>query len=88
MQVSKAKDCYFEYHKMNSKKNTLRTYELILSKFCEQYGEREVESITTETILVFLTEFTEGNKQSTKRLRYSLLSGFFNFIKNSLDKTI
>jgi integrase len=30
-------------------------------------------------------EFTEGAKQSTKRLRYSLLSAFFKFIKNSLD---
>ena len=38
-----------------------------------------------ETILAFLAEFTEGNKQSTKRLRYSLLSAFFNFIKNSID---
>jgi integrase/recombinase XerD len=28
---------------------------------------------------------TEGNKQSTKRLRFSLLSAFFNFIKNSFD---
>ena len=35
----------------------------------------------------FLTEFTEGTKQSTKRLRYSLLSAFFNFIKNSIDPT-
>jgi len=35
--------------------------------------------------LVFLTEFTEGAKQSTKKLRYSLLSAFFNFIKNSID---
>ncbi len=38
-----------------------------------------------ETVLAFLTEFTEGNKPSTKRLRYSLLSAFFNFIKSSID---
>jgi integrase len=36
-------------------------------------------------MLSFLTEFTEGTKQATKRLRYSLLSAFFNFIKNSID---
>ena len=36
-------------------------------------------------LTAFLTEFTEGDKQSTKRLRYSLLSAFFNFIKNSFD---
>jgi integrase len=44
-----------------------------------------VDSITQETILAFLTEFTEGNKQSTKRLRFSLLSSFFNFYKDSID---
>jgi integrase len=41
--------------------------------------------LTKEEILTFLTEFTEGSKQSTKRLRYSLLSAFFNFIKNSIN---
>lgn len=39
----------------------------------------------SEEILTFLTEITEGTKQSTKRLRYALLSSFFNFIKNSID---
>lgn len=33
----------------------------------------------------FLADMTEGNKQSTKRLRFSLLSAFFNFIKSSID---
>jgi len=63
----------------------VRNYELILSKFDDQFGERDVGSITPEAVLAFLTEFTEGNKPSTKRLRYSLLSAFFNFIKNSFD---
>jgi integrase len=63
----------------------VRNYELILSNFDEQFGERDVGSITQETVLAFLTDFTERNKQSTKRLRYSLLSAFFNFIKNSFD---
>ena len=38
--------------------------------------------------MAFLTDFTQGNKQSTKKLRFSLLSSFFNFIKNSIDPTI
>ena len=33
----------------------------------------------------FLADMTEGNKQSAKRLRFFLLSAFFNFIKNSID---
>jgi len=36
-------------------------------------------------MLSFLTEFSKGAKQSTKKLRFSLLSAFFNFIKNTVD---
>ena len=67
------------------KKNTLRNYERLLPKFADRFGSREAEAITTEEILSFLAEVTEGTKQSTKRLRYSLLSSFFNFIRNSID---
>jgi len=62
----------------------LRNYEFILTKFSDQFGERNVGSITQETVLGFLAECTEGIKQSTKRLRYSLLSTFFNFVRNSI----
>jgi integrase len=44
-----------------------------------------LDTLTFGEILSFLSEFTEGTKQSTKRLRYALLSAFFNFIKNSID---
>ena len=66
----------------------MRNYELILSKFCDKFGEREIDSITQGTILAFLTEFTKGRKQSTKKLRYSILSALFNFTKNSIDSTL
>jgi integrase len=85
MKVSQAKSSFFDYHRMNSKKNTIRNYDLVLSRFGGQFGGRELESITTEEVLSFLTVFTEGTKQSTKRLRYALLSAFFNFIKNSIN---
>ena len=67
------------------KKNTLRNYERLLPKFSDRFGTREAGAVTTDEILSFLTEVTEGTKQSTKRLRYSLLSSFFNFIRNSID---
>ena len=54
-------------------------------RFCDQFGDRELGSISPDEILAFLIQFTEGSKQSTKRLRYCLLSAFFNFIKNSVD---
>ena len=32
-----------------------------------------------------MSEVSDGNKQNTKKLRFTLLSAFFNFIKNSVD---
>jgi integrase len=63
----------------------MRNYEYLLRNFRDQFGDRDLESITAETILAFLTDFTEGAKQSTRHIRYAMLSAFFNFIKNSID---
>jgi integrase/recombinase XerD len=41
--------------------------------------------ITSENILDFMSKISDGAKQNTKKLRFTLLSAFFNFIKNSLD---
>ena len=67
------------------KKNTLKTYQSILSKFTTQFGERDLNSLTPEEILSFLTQINEGSKQLTKRTRYSQLTSFFNFITQNLD---
>jgi integrase/recombinase XerD len=66
------------------KKNTLRNYEFILDNFQYHFGDIEISTITSEDILVFLSTVTDGTKQNTKKLRFSLLSAFFNFIKNSI----
>ena len=85
MRVSETSRCFLDYHRINSKDNTMRNYELVFRRFCDQFGDRELGSISPDEILAFLIQFTEGTKQSTKRLRYCLLSAFFNFIKSSLD---
>jgi len=72
----------------NLKKNTAINYEVILSKFCSQIGDRDLESITPEEILSFLTTINQNLKHSTKRLRYILLKAFFNFAKNTLSLDI
>ncbi len=88
MKASQAINCFFDYHKTNSKQNTMRNYENLLTRFSSQFSERELESITAEEILAFLTQSTQGVRQTTKRLRYSLLSAFFNFIKSSVNPTL
>jgi integrase/recombinase XerD len=68
---------------MNSKKSTLRNYLFLLNEFSGQFGDREGESLTSEEILSFLGHLTDGAKQSTKRLRFSLLRAFFTLIINT-----
>ncbi len=67
------------------KKNTLRNYEFILSKFQNHFGDIGLSSITSEDILGFMSKVSDGTKQNTKKLRFTLLSAFFNFVKNSID---
>jgi len=45
---------FFDYHRVNSKGNTIRNYKLLLLKFCDQFGHRELESITSEEVLEVL----------------------------------
>jgi integrase len=66
----------------------VKNYEFLFTRFNDAFGPRELESITSDEILSFLTKLTDGTKQTTKRNRYSSLKAFFNFIKNSVGPTI
>jgi integrase/recombinase XerD len=88
MQVHEAVKIWLEYHKTNSREKTLRTYRTILLRFRDEFGERNLESLTSEEILSFLGRVTDGAKPQTKRIRYSQLSALFNFIRNNLDQDI
>ena len=60
------------------KRITLKNYEFLFSRFQDEFGDRDIESITSDEILSFLTRLTEGTKETTKRNRYSSLKTFFN----------
>ena len=47
-----------------------------------------MSEITSEHVMAFLTKVTEGQKQSTKKLKFSLLRSFFNFMKDSFNSTL
>ena len=70
------------------KKNTYRNYNYALGYFQIEFGEREVESITPDDILEFLTELTTNAKQTTKRLRYSNIKSFFNHTQSTYLPTL
>ena len=83
--ISKGIEHFYNYQRMNVKKNTFKNYEFILSKFQWHFGDIGLSSITSDDILEFMSEVSDGTKQSTKKLRFTLLAAFFNFIKNSVD---
>jgi integrase len=85
MKISEAIKFCLEYQKANSKVNTVTNYEFVLGKFGNIYNDRELKSITTEDVLSFLTDLSDGRKQNTKRGRYMTLSAFFNLIINTLQ---
>ena len=74
-----------EYHRLNSKINALKNYEFIFTRFQDEYGDRQVDSITSYDVLWFLTGLSTTSKPAAKRHRYSNLKAFFNFLKNSVD---
>ena len=83
MTVSQAVDFHLQYHRANSKKNTVKTCEFVLARFAFQFGKRDLASITAEEVLGFLLSLTKDNKPATKRNRYSVLASFYNFIINT-----
>lgn len=44
-----------------------------------------MQSVTSDQIMAFLTQDCEGQKQATKRFKFTLLKTLFNFIKNTTD---
>ena len=83
MKVSQAVDFHLQYHRANSKKNTIKTCEFVLSRFIARFGDRDLASIPQEEVLEFLLSLTKDNKQATKRNRYSVLASFYNFSINT-----
>ena len=67
------------------KKNTLRSYQVVIEPFCLEFGEREIGRVTPDEILSFLNRLTDGNKPNTKHVRFSQLSSFFNFVRTNID---
>ena len=63
----------------------MRANRAAIERFIQEFGNGPVEQVPPEQILTFLNRLTEGNKPYTKRIRYSQLSSFFNFVRNNID---
>ena len=77
MKVSQGIEQFFNYQRLNVKKNTFKNYEFILEAFQYHFGDIQLSSISSDSILAFMTEVSGEAKQSTKKLRFTLLAAFF-----------
>jgi site-specific recombinase XerD len=85
MNVSQASKIWLEYHRAHSKHNTIRAYEFTIAKFNQNFASLNLNEVSTDDILDFMAKFTEGLKPQTKRIRFSHLTAFFNFMRNNFD---
>jgi hypothetical protein len=75
MKVSQAVDFHRQCHRANSKKNTIKTCEFVLTRLTARFGKRDLASISQEEVLEFLLSLTKGPK-TTNRLRKEIDSQY------------
>ena len=85
MNVLQASKIWLDNHRAHSKINTVRAYEFTIAKFNQNYADLNLNEVSTDDILGFMTKFTEGRKPQTKRIRFAHLTAFFNFLINNFD---
>ena len=85
MKVSQASKIWLDYHRTHSRPNTVRAYEFTITKFNQNFSDFNLNEVSTDDILDFMAKFTEGRKPQTKRVRFSHLTAFFNFMRNNFD---
>jgi integrase/recombinase XerD len=85
MNVSQASKIWLDYHRAHSKHNTVRAYEFTITKFNQDFANLSLNEVSTDNILDFMAQITEGRKPQTKRIRFSHLTAFFNFMRNNFD---
>jgi integrase len=85
MNVSQASKIWLDYHRAHSKDNTVRAYKFTIAKFNHNFATLNLNQVSTDDVLDFMTQITEGRKPQTKRVRFSHLTAFFNFMINNFD---
>jgi len=89
LKVKTAIKAYIRYHEINSRPNSIRSFNFTLERFSAAFSERDVSSLEVDEVFEFLEEITTtAMKQSTKNSRSGHLSAFFNFTADTLDATV
>lgn len=76
---------YMDYHKANSRPNTVRAFEYTLTKFKELFSGTNITDIPDSDVATFLEMLTDGLSPGTKSNRAGQISAFFNFVADTFD---
>jgi len=85
MKVSQAAEIWMNNHRVQSKRNTVRAYQTVITKFCAEFGNADLGDLTPDEVLSFLNRWNQNSKPQTKRIRYAYLSSYFNFVRDNMD---
>lgn len=83
--VDQGVKAYMDYHRANSRKNTVRGFAYTLEKFRDLFSGLDITAVTESDVATFLEILTDGLSTSTKSNRVGQLSAFFNFVKDTFD---
>jgi integrase/recombinase XerD len=56
----------------------------VITPFCREHGNLELEELKSEIVQAFLESITNGRKPQTRKIRFAHLTQFFNFVHNNL----
>ncbi len=76
---------YMDYHRANSRPNTIRGFEYTLNKFKELFSGNDIGDIPDSDVATFLEMLTDGLSPSTKSNRAGQISAFFNFVADTFE---
>ena len=63
----------------------MRSYESVITPFCRDHGNLELEELTVDLVQAFLESITNGRKPQTRKIRFAHITSFFHFIHNNLS---
>jgi len=76
---------YMDYHRANSRPNTIRGFEYTLNKFRELFSGSDINDIPDADVATLLEMLTDGLSASTKSNRAGQISAFFNFVADTFE---
>ncbi len=83
--VGRGVDTYMDYHRSNSRPNSVLGYGYTLRSFKSTFFDVDITKVPVDQLVSFMERLTGGRKQATKATRAGHLSACFNFVAEAYD---